>query len=240
MLSMRYRCFTAFMSLFALLVGVLLALLITTSTAAATSRASMRSVDANEHATILIRPVLCDAPPYKASQNASGPLPACDDSYSLTAAALHVSPNTSQVGYQSNNVAPDPALAGYPSAAHDTPYQSVLLGGLRAQSNGGERYLLGPSQMRLVAANVRSVSVKKTGYGAWIVKIDLTPNGAAIWDRVANENFHQFIAIDMGGKVVSAPLMEPMQKSFTSFNGVMEISGDINAATARTVAAAAR
>jgi hypothetical protein len=241
MAFMRYRCFPIFISLVALLVGILVALLMTTASSAASgSGTSKRSGHAVGGATILIRPVQCYASPYVPSQSANGPLPTCGDPYLLTTAAIDVSPGGSVQGYASNNLAPDPAFAGYPNTAHDTPIQSVLLGDLRGQSASAERYLLGPSEMRLVAANVESTSVQKTRYGQLIVKIQLTPTGAAIWDRVAEENFHQFIAIDMGGKVVSAPIIEPTQRSFSSFHGVMEISGDINSATARTVAAAAR
>ena len=240
MALMRFRNSPMFISLVALLVGVLLALLMTTASSAASgSGASTRSGHAVEGAPILIRPVLCYAPPYTPSQSANGSLPACGGPYLLTAAALNVSPGAVQNGFETNTVTADPRLAGYASTTPDTPDRSVLLSDLRTHS-GGQRYLVGPSEMRLVAGNVAAVSAQKTRYGDWIVKIRLTPQGAAIWDRVTQQNFHQFIAIDMGGKVVSAPIIEPTRSSFSSFHGVIGISGDINAATARTVAAAAR
>jgi preprotein translocase subunit SecD len=99
---------------------------------------------------------------------------------------------------------------------------------------------LGPSELRLSAANVGSVVAQHNHIGIWIVTIHLSPAGAATWDQVAQENFHQLLAIDMGGKVVSAPIIEPVQSSYTSFNGKMEVSGALTAADARAVAAAVR
>jgi preprotein translocase subunit SecD len=94
--------------------------------------------------------------------------------------------------------------------------------------------------MRLSAANVGSVVAQKDRTGQWIVTIHLTSGGATAWDRVADENFHQFLAIDVGGKVVSAPVIQPTQASFTSFDGAMEISGPLNSSMAQAVAAAVR
>ena len=163
----------------------------------------------------------------------------CAAPYELKQSALDVTPMSAPQGYSSNTIAPDPSLAGYPSSTHDSPNRVVLLGG-QPRMNGGERYLLGPSEMRLSAANVGSVVAQQNRAGAWIVTIHLTSGGAAAWDRVAQENFHQLLAIDVGGEVVSAPLIQPTQSSFRSFNGEMEISGALNASIARGVATAAK
>ena len=244
MVLIRYRRSAIGTSLVALLVGVLVALLImTTSSASGTSRGvSQPSAVATSRATVLIRPVLCFAYPYAANQRKDGPLPACDAPYRLTTAELNVRPNTSAEGFGSTNVGPDPGLAGYQSTTRDTPGRSVLLSGLDriGSASGAERYLLGPSEMRLIAANVASVVAQKNHFGEWIVKIHLTPAGAATWDRVANENFHQLLAIDMGGKVVSAPIIQPTYASFKSFNGSIEVSGGLTAANARALAAAVK
>jgi preprotein translocase subunit SecD len=118
----------------------------------------------------------------------------------------------------------------------------VLLGGLQSseRASGAERYLLGPSEMKLNSANVSSVVAQKTRQGQWIVKIHLTPTAAATWDRVARESFHQFLAIDMNGVVVSAPIIQPTYASFKSFKGSLEVSGQITAANARDLAAAVK
>jgi preprotein translocase subunit SecD len=92
--------------------------------------------------------------------------------------------------------------------------------------------------MRLSAADVESASAQKNQTGQWVVVLHLSSGGAAALDRVAEQNFHQFVAIDMGGEVVSAPIIQPTQTSFSSFDGSMQISGSLTAANARAVAAA--
>jgi len=237
----RYRRSAILVSIVALLVGALVALLITTTSGGSgTARdPSKPAALAAGRATVLIRPVLCFAPPYVASQKDGGPLPACAAPYETSAAGLNITPMASHEGYSSNNVAPDPALAGYPTSTRDTASRVELLGGLRPQ-NGGERFLVGPSEMRLSAANVTSAVVRHNETGAWVVDIHLSPAAAAVWDRVAHQNFHQMLAIDMGGRVVSDPFIQPTQASFTSFDGAMEVSGSITAANARAVANAVK
>jgi hypothetical protein len=254
----RYRRSAVIASLTTLLVGALIALLITTtSSGSGTSRDTQPlSVVGASHTTVLIRPVLCYAPPYSATTpRQAGPLggPPCAAPYELAASALDVTPMSAQQGYTSNTIAPDPSLAAYPSSIRDVPSRVVLLPGLGGPNDrylraagsapgyvSAGRYLLGPSEMRLSTANVGSVVAQQNRAGAWIVTIHLSPAGATTWDRVAEENFHQLLAIDMGGKVVSAPIIEPTQSSFTSFNGQMEVSGAFNASIARGVAAAVK
>jgi hypothetical protein len=227
-------------SIAVLLVGVLVALLMTTASngSGTTHDASKPSTVATGHTTVLIRPVLCFAYPYVATQRKTGPVPACAAPYLLTAAALNVSPNSAQVGYSLNTPEPDPALAGYPSSTRDSPTRTVLLGGLAGGSRVRQRWLLGPTEVRLSAADVQSASAQKNQAGQWIVTVQLSSGGAASFDRVAEENFHQFMAIDMGGKVVSTPIIQPTQTSFSSFDGAMQISGSLTASSARAVAAA--
>src|ERR1700733_8919219 len=75
----RYRRSASLVLIVVLLAGVLLALLITTTSGGSgTAPASTRPpVVATTRASVLIRPVLCIAPPYVASQAKSGPLPGC-------------------------------------------------------------------------------------------------------------------------------------------------------------------
>jgi len=94
--------------------------------------------------------------------------------------------------------------------------------------------------MRLSAADVESASAQKDQTGQWVVMVHLSSGGAAVFDRVAEENFHQFVAIDIGGRIVSTPIIQPTQASFSSFDGSMQISGSLTASTARAVAAAIR
>lgn len=66
-----------------------------------------------------------------------------------------------------------------------------------------------------------------------------TSQGARQWDKVAKENLHRILAVDVDGVVVSAPIIEPTQTSFTSFDGNGEISGGrLTHAEAQRIAAA--
>jgi preprotein translocase subunit SecD len=64
----------------------------------------------------------------------------------------------------------------------------------------------------------------------------MTKRGAALWDRVAEENFHKILSVDFNGKVVSAPIIQPTQTSFTSFDGRGQISGNLTKAEAIALA----
>jgi hypothetical protein len=238
----RYRRSALWAGLVALVVGGLIALLVTTtSSGSGTLRAASRpSVVVAGRGPVLIRPVLCFAYPYAANASRqAGTLPSCGAPYELTESALDIMPMSDPQGYSSNNILPDPSLAGYPSSTRDVPGHDALLGAF-GHRTGAERYLLGPSELKLSAANVRSIAARQDHLGAWIVTIHLSSAGAAIWDRVVQENFHQLLAIDMGGKVVSAPVIEPAQSSYTSFKGEMQVSGSLTGSEARAVAAAVK
>jgi|HubBroStandDraft_6_1064221.scaffolds.fasta_scaffold332681_2 hypothetical protein len=242
----RYRRAAILVSLVVVLVGGLIALLIAQSSESGTSRATAQPpVAVGRGGPVLVRPVLCYAPPYSAKvPRETGPLPACPAPYALTASALNVAPRGSpQAGFSMNNVGPYSVLAGYPSTTHDSPGHVVLLNGTDGRGSPagmGGRYLLGPSSMRLSASNVRSVVAEQNHYGAWVVMVRLSPAESARWDAVAEQSFHSYLALDVGGKVVTTPLIQPAQAGFTSFKGVMEWSGGFNASTARAVAAAVR
>ena len=49
--------------------------------------------------------------------------------------------------------------------------------------------------------------------------------GSTLWDKVAQENFHLLLEIQLDGVVQSAPLIQPSQSGFTSFDGQGTISG---------------
>lgn len=232
----RYRRSAVLVAIVALLVGLLLAVVITaTSSGSGTSRPTHKPIAmlAASGGTVVFRPVLCFAPPYDAtaSPGSGGALPTCGAPYQLKASAIDVTPT--HHGYSSNKSAPDPALAGYPSSTSDAPNQTVLLGGQRPDSLG-EREVLGPSELKLSPTDVGSVVTQKDRAGVWNVTIHLNSEGAAAWDRVAHENFHQYLAIDIGGKVLNTSLVQPYQTSFSSFDGKVVISGSL----ARSVASA--
>jgi hypothetical protein len=189
---------------------------------------------------VLLRPALCYAPLYSAAATKpAGASPSCGAPYALTAAALNVEPQSATPnGFSSINVGPDPALAAYPSSRHDVAGSAVLLGGPPGDRN--ERVLLGPAAMKLSASDVVNAAARKNHYGSWEVDIRLTSSGAAKWDAVAEGSFHQFLAIEQGGRVISVPLMQPTQSSFSSFDGAMQVSGVLTKQEATALAAKAR
>jgi hypothetical protein len=167
---------------------------------------------------VVIRPVLCLAAPYSAAPGGlSTTLPTtCAAPYAVTPAALAVAP--SGTGYWASDPVPDPAFATYRNTSTDSAGSVVLLGGT-------PRYLLGPAAMKLSPPEVQSVTVRRSGIGAWVVSIRFTATGSRRWDAVGRTYFHSFLAIDLRGRVVSAPLIEPTNSSFSSFEGRMDITG---------------
>jgi len=201
-------------------------------------------------ARMYFRPVLCFAYPQavpKADKNKVLPrgietIPACTPSSQLTQANLGVTPDSSPQGYHSNNVPPDTQYIPYPSTSVVKPgyaTSTVLLPGLAASgsANGGERYVLGPSQM--TGHSIASATATQNQTGAWVV--DYTLAGAAgsqLWDTVAQQNFHQLLGIELDGVVYSAPIIQPTQSTFTSFDGKGEISGSLTQQDAQNLAQA--
>ena len=138
---------------------------------------------------------------------------------------------------------PDSQYVSYPSTSVEKPdYENstVLLPGLAASgsANGGERYVLGPSEM--TGRSIASAQATQNQTGQWVVNYSLAGSaGSNLWDTVAEENFHQLLGIELDGVVYSAPIIQPTQTSFTSFQGQGEISGgDLTQADAQNLAQA--
>ena len=199
-------------------------------------------------ARMYFRPVLCFAYPQavpKASKTKVLPrsvasVPPCGTSYELSAANLGVTPNNSAQGYTSNNIPPDPQFTNTPSTSVDKPgyvASTVLLPGLAASGSGGERYVLGPSQM--TGRAISSATATQSQTGAWVVDYNLAGSAnSALWDKVAEANFHQLLGIELDGVVYSAPIIQPSQSGFTSFDGRGEISGNLTQQDAQSLAQA--
>jgi preprotein translocase subunit SecD len=194
-------------------------------------------------AQLYFRPVLCGAPPYtapaKGKSPPSGPLPPCNPQYATTAANLRVTPSsTATNGYTSNSIPPDPTFASIPSTAAeaDNPDQTVLLPADPA--SGGQQYQRFVLDKASLKGNAiaSAQAVFDTTINAWAVSYTLTPTGSAQWDQVAQANFHQYVAIDLDGVVESAPIIQPDQTTFSSFQGKGEISGSFNETTAKNLA----
>ncbi|MHB1504763.1 MAG: protein translocase subunit SecD [Acidimicrobiales bacterium] len=202
-------------------------------------------------AELLFRPVLCTAPPYTppstgktkgapaagSSSTSPGPLPStCPAQYQTTAANMGVKPDPSATnGFTTNNVPPDPALASYPNTppAKDVANAAVLLPAAKGTLAAGTRYLLGPAQL---TGNAIASASAQFATNQWVVAYTLTSAGSAEWDKVAQENFHQMVALDLDGQVESAPFIQPTQSSFTSFGGQGQISGGFSQSTAKQLA----
>jgi preprotein translocase subunit SecD len=191
-------------------------------------------------AQLFFRPALCYAPPYtpaKGSTPPTGPLPTCAASAQLTQANLAVKPDSSNVnGYTSNanSIQADPQFAAYPStsATSDDKNATVLLPGASA-SQGSIRYVLGPAALTGTAVHSASAQLVNN---QWAVSIVLTSAGGTAWDTLSQQQFHAIIGIDLDGQVISAPITQPSQATFTSFNGQVQISGSFTQSQAQTLA----
>jgi preprotein translocase subunit SecD len=196
-------------------------------------------------AQLLFRPVECFASTYTAPKSGTAPpssaaLPACQAAYQLSEANIGVTPDSSTAAqYTANTIPPDPTFAPYKTTlpAADIATSTVLLPGLAGTGSGGQRYLLGPSE--LTGHAIKGAAAQQSQAGAWVVNYSL--NGSTnsnLWDKVASENFHQYLAIELDGVVQSAPIIQPAQSSFSSFAGQGEISGNLTESDAKNLALA--
>src|SRR5664280_2127891 len=188
-------------------------------------------------AQLFFRPALCYAPAETLAKGAAattGALPTCTASSALTSTNLAVKPDSSNVnGYTSNNNIPvDPQFATYASTTTDDKNATVLLPGT-SSSQGTGRYVLGPAM--LTGTAVKSASAQLVS-NQWAVSIVLTGPGSTAWDALSQQQFHAIIGIDLDGQVISAPITQPSQTGFTSFNGQVQISGSFTQDQAKTLA----
>jgi len=196
-------------------------------------------------AQLYFRPVLCGAAPYvapaKGKAPPSGPLPSCQTTYLTNQANLGVTPSANAAngsGYNANSVPPDPTFTAYQAtpAAQDDPHKVVLLKTDPLQgSQQYSRFVLGPSTL-YGNAIASAQGVFDTTINAWAVSYTLTSSGSNAWDQLAQQNFHQYVAIDLDGLVESAPIIQPTATSFSSFQGKGEISGNFTQTTAKNLA----
>jgi preprotein translocase subunit SecD len=203
--------------------------------------------DIGNTAQLYFRPVLCTtfplslSPATKATKTAKAQpaekaisgnktLPACGASYATTLANLAVTPNSSVQGYSSANISPDPTFLNYTSTSTDVKnyeHRDVLLPSLPTSgtsTNSTLRYVLGPEQM--TGTSIGSAVAQQNQVGQWEVNYSLKGSaGSQLWDKVAQENFHLLLGVELDGVVQSAPLIQPGQTGFTSFAGQGTISG---------------
>ncbi len=188
-------------------------------------------------AQLLLRPALCYAPYKKTAKHqraATGTLPTCNPSTQLTATNLAVKQNPGALPpYTYNtNIPEDPQFAPYASSnptAANYKSSTVLLPypGLRS------RIVLGPAE--LTGTAIHSASAQLVG-GQWAVNVSLTSQGSAQWDKLAQQQFHAIIGIDLDGVCISAPITQAGQTAFSSFAGSVQISGGFTEAQAKQLA----
>jgi preprotein translocase subunit SecD len=191
-------------------------------------------------AQLYFRPGLCYAPALtlaKGKAPSTGTLPTCASGTALTAANLDVKPDSSNVnGYTSNtSIQDDPQFATYPSttADADTKGATVLLPFANPSTNGTGRLVLGPSTVTGTAVKSASAQLQS---GQWTVDIVLTGPGSTAWDTLAQQQFHAIIGIDLDAQVISAPITQPTNQNFQSFNGQVQISGSFTEDQAKALA----
>lgn len=186
-------------------------------------------------AEMLFRPVLCLAPAAdKGGKTVSpGALPTtCPSANLQNATNLNVDTST---GEAQGSPAAWSELAKYAttSAAQDDPTKTVLLNTSSSSGYNGERMLLGPAQV--LGKQISSASAV-FNTPDWDVELNFNGSGSTDWDNLARSQFHALIAIDLDGSVISAPLTQPSQSSFTSFDGKVQISGSFTESTAKNLA----
>ena len=202
-------------------------------------------------ARMYFRPVECyaypEATPKHAPKNYVPPrgtvtVPPCAASSQITTSSLNVQPNANvPAGFTSNNVPPDSQYVNTPSTSVLKPnYENstVLLPAVaNGCGGGGARCVLGPSEMS--GHDIANAQATQNQTGAWVV--DYTLNGSAgstKWDQVSEQNFHLPLGIELDGNVYSAPIIQPTQGSWSSFQGRGEISGSLTQQDAQNLAQA--
>ena len=196
----------------------------------ADARSVLKTV--GQTAQLLFRPVLCETGPAAKGARVTAQVPACGSQYLMSAANLAVNSST---GQPTNNIGLDPAFAKIATTSpnRDNPKATVVLPALGTSQI---RYVLGPAE--LTGTAVKTALAQQNQVGAWVVNYSLTSAGSPAWDRVAQANFHAQLAIELDGVVQSAPLIQPDQATFTSFNGQGEISGSFTESSAKNLALA--
>ncbi len=183
------------------------------------------------------RPVACAQPSSSTGQSNGIPLPPFSTKSKVSASSIspsllnticQKSISSSSQSNELNGIASEvpssqPTVGG-------TPPQYVLypVPSLTTNKRPYYRYLLGPLGANGTIVKTATAGVVP-GTPGWVVNFTLTSKGSKTWDTIAQANFHKQVAIAVGGEVVSAPVIQPGQASFTSFNGQGQISGSTGA-----------
>jgi preprotein translocase subunit SecD len=187
------------------------------------------------------RGVLCLADPYTHKKGYVQPtvLPTCGTTYATTAANLDIDTSTGQA---TKSPSPDPQFTpiqstGSPGAkTPNTNSSDVLLAAAPSTSLQAERFVL--DKVGLSGSDISSASATLGGTAGneWVVNINLSSEGAAKWNTLATQYFHEYIAFVLDNQVISAPLTLPNSSAFSSFGSTIEISGNFTQASATSLA----
>jgi preprotein translocase subunit SecD len=113
------------------------------------------------------------------------------------------------------------------TAKRAKPDDCVLLtakeGLLTTEDGAGTRYLLGPSS--LDATDVKKATAQFAPGSGWSLQLRLRAAGAKAFDALAQQQFHDRVAIVADGTVVVAPMIQPGNATFESFDGTIVTSG---------------
>jgi preprotein translocase subunit SecD len=189
-------------------------------------------------AQLYFRPVLCEvaAASKTAKPIGNATMPSCGAQYLMSEANLGVTPANNTAGYTLNTLGTDPSFANIATttSVQDVYSKPVILPTLGESKS--IRYLLGPAE--LTGQAIGKAYATQDTIGQWVVSYTLTGAGSPAWDKVAQENFHQEVAIELDGVIQSAPLILPGQSTFTSFGGQGQISGNFTESSAKNLAIA--
>jgi preprotein translocase subunit SecD len=173
--------------------------------------------------SIKVRPVECAAPLLELESQIARPKSpqplVCGESYLLTAGALKIDTDT---GQPARLIGPDPAFATVASTSdtHDASSATVLLPTGKASGFEGERLVCGPAEV--VGSDVASAGASYLA-PEWSVDLTLTASGATKYEKLTKSRFHAYMAIEVDGTVISAPLVEPTQSSYGSLGTKIQI-----------------
>ncbi|MGH9030106.1 MAG: protein translocase subunit SecD, partial [Acidimicrobiales bacterium] len=187
-------------------------------------------------AQMQFRPVLCVSGPYSKPKSGPGPTTVPSNCSATQYEQTAANQGSESSGSPSNTVPADPTLAAYQTTSstynNNHANSEVLIPAPGTQWSGG-RVLLGPSGVP--GKDVHSAQAVFNTPN-WDVEVTFNSAGATLWDKLAQTQFHAYIAVDLDGDVISAPLTLPSQSTFTSFSGKVQISGSFTQTSAQNLA----
>lgn len=178
---------------------------------------ALELTELTETGQLQLRPADCWVPARSTSGRpvAIASSGSCAPRNELSRANLDDHPADNPRGYSVRSVAPDRLLAGAPTTApRDVrPSSQVLLAASRGSGDPTARALLGPAAMDQADLYTTGIA---TEAGRWFVALATVPGEAGRLDALLLGSFHQFVAVVFDDVVVSAPLVEPSQNTWSS------------------------